>query len=256
MTLGDLIDCLGTDQPVYGLRYGMGDPGTDRHLSLPRMEELASHYIDEMQGLQPEGPYFLMGHSIGGVIAYEMARQLVAKGIQVGLLAMFDSHLTMPARSHESPFQVLIRMKHMGVLEILKWFSYEPRIKLRRVKQYIQLTIPGTVRYSPYSHNVLPSIALLRIYQPKPLTHKAVLFQAVEPTPCIGKHAAKDWLKYHPIQYVPDQVPEEGWKKYIQGRLDIENIYNSDHNSIVLKPHSAILAAKLRLEMDAVLGNP
>src|SRR5262249_22243878 len=51
------------------------------------------HYVKEIQTLQPQGPYFLGGLSFGGVIAFEMAQQLYAKGQTVALLALFDTEL-------------------------------------------------------------------------------------------------------------------------------------------------------------------
>jgi thioesterase domain-containing protein/acyl carrier protein len=62
---------------------------------------MAADYIARLRGLQPVGPYRLGGHSFGGVIAYEMARQLTAEGEEVELLALFDSALARPGDSDE-----------------------------------------------------------------------------------------------------------------------------------------------------------
>ena len=51
---------------------------------------MASHYIAEMKGIQPEGPYRVAGYSFGGVVAYEMARQLEAGGETVAFLGLLD----------------------------------------------------------------------------------------------------------------------------------------------------------------------
>lgn len=48
-------------------------------------------YIREICEFQPEGPYYLGGSSLGGLIAYEIARQLTVAGQAVALLAMFDT---------------------------------------------------------------------------------------------------------------------------------------------------------------------
>jgi thioesterase domain-containing protein len=52
---------------------------------------MAATYIDEMLGMQPAGPFFLLGYSLGGLIAYEVARQLRAHGHEIGLLGMIDT---------------------------------------------------------------------------------------------------------------------------------------------------------------------
>ncbi len=84
-----LVKYLGTEQPLYGLAI----PTVDHSSAfLHRVEDLAAHYIKEMQILQPEGPYFLVGMSFGGVVAFEMAQQLVAQGQKVSLLALLDTY--------------------------------------------------------------------------------------------------------------------------------------------------------------------
>src|SRR5437773_3104337 len=45
-----------------------------------------------MTRLQPEGPYYVCGASFGGLLAYETAQQLKARGQEVALLALFDTY--------------------------------------------------------------------------------------------------------------------------------------------------------------------
>lgn len=83
---GPLADRLrGFD--VYGIQAWGLHPRHFPHLSV---EEMASHYIAEMKGIQPEGPYRVAGYSFGGVVAYEMARQLEAGGETVAFLGLLD----------------------------------------------------------------------------------------------------------------------------------------------------------------------
>ena len=53
---------------------------------------MAAHYIKEMREVQAAGPYLLGGHSLGGVIAFEMACQLREQGEQIDLLALLDAY--------------------------------------------------------------------------------------------------------------------------------------------------------------------
>lgn len=76
-------------QPLYGLQ-SIGLNGQQPHR---RVEDMAAHYIQEMQTIQPSGPYYLGGYSFGGYVAFEMARQLQAQGEKVALLALFDAEL-------------------------------------------------------------------------------------------------------------------------------------------------------------------
>lgn len=80
---------MDADQPVYGLQ-AKGLNGIDAPLDV--MEEIAANYIAEIIAKNPDGPYALAGYSLGGIIAYEMAKQLMAAGKEVKMLAMFDTY--------------------------------------------------------------------------------------------------------------------------------------------------------------------
>ncbi len=77
------------DQPVYGLQ-AKGLNGVDEPLN--RMEDIAAHYISAIRAQNPDGPYALAGFSFGGIIAWEMARQMEALNLEVKMLAMFDTY--------------------------------------------------------------------------------------------------------------------------------------------------------------------
>src|SRR6185295_16996263 len=79
---------LGTDQPFYALQ----SRGLSGEQPQKTIEDMAAHYLIEIRQLQPEGPYFIGGRSLGGMIAYEMACQLHAGGEEVALLALLDSY--------------------------------------------------------------------------------------------------------------------------------------------------------------------
>ena len=89
LELWAVLRALETPRPVYGLQArGLGGE-KEPHL---RIDEMASEYILHMRRVQPAGPYAVGGYSIGGVIAFEVAQQLVREGEQVELLCLIDSH--------------------------------------------------------------------------------------------------------------------------------------------------------------------
>jgi acyl carrier protein len=85
----DLVRYLGPDQPVYGVQPTR--QGGKRPL-LTRIEDMAALYVEEIQALQPQGPYYLGGYCMAGTIALEMAQQLHSRGQKVALLALFDCY--------------------------------------------------------------------------------------------------------------------------------------------------------------------
>jgi amino acid adenylation domain-containing protein len=84
-----LANNMDADQPVYGMQ-AKGLNGVDEPLN--RMEDIAAHYISAIRAQNPDGPFALAGFSFGGIIAWEMARQLEALNLEVRMLAMFDTY--------------------------------------------------------------------------------------------------------------------------------------------------------------------
>jgi amino acid adenylation domain-containing protein len=84
----DLAQHLDADQPVYALTAsGLAD-GETPHAS---MAELATVYLDAIRQVQPSGPYYLAGWSLGGMIAYDIAQRLLTAGKAVHFVGMIDT---------------------------------------------------------------------------------------------------------------------------------------------------------------------
>ena len=60
------------------------------------IEEMASAYLVELRRVQPEGPYLLAGYSMGGIVAFDMARQLRQQGEEIAALIPIDSLAPLP----------------------------------------------------------------------------------------------------------------------------------------------------------------
>lgn len=86
--------------PVYGLEPRGLDSQSEPD---PTIAAMADHYVEEIRRVQPAGPYYLAGYSLGGTVAYEMAQRLKSAGQQVALLAMIDA----PTGGHSRPIRLL-----------------------------------------------------------------------------------------------------------------------------------------------------
>ncbi|WP_084161293.1 non-ribosomal peptide synthetase [Nocardia sp. BMG51109] len=83
-----LLAQLPADRPVYGLQAPHVSGGDDDN----SIVDAAKQYVAHMRSVQPHGPYHLLGWSLGGLIAQEIAVQLQHAGERVALLAMMDSY--------------------------------------------------------------------------------------------------------------------------------------------------------------------
>jgi thioesterase domain-containing protein/acyl carrier protein len=76
------------DRPIYGLQARGVDGMAPFATSIPAMVD---DYLDQILAIQPEGPYFLLGWSFGGVVAHAMAVELARRGHDVPLLGLIAS---------------------------------------------------------------------------------------------------------------------------------------------------------------------
>lgn len=92
-----LVRHLPTEIPLYGIQARGLDGASEPHDTL---EQMAADYITEIRAAQPDGPYLLVGHSLGGVIAFEIARQLFRENERVAFLGLFDSVAPLSSGEH------------------------------------------------------------------------------------------------------------------------------------------------------------
>ncbi|MDX6694476.1 MAG: hypothetical protein QOF02_2079, partial [Blastocatellia bacterium] len=104
LSYASLVNHLGRERGYYGLQArGLMEGQTP----LSRIDEMVAEYLAALRAVQPEGPYLLGGWSMGGVVAFEMARQLTAQREQVELLALIDSKLPLGERVVEDTASLL-----------------------------------------------------------------------------------------------------------------------------------------------------
>lgn len=235
----DLSHYLGDNQPIYGLHYGMGD-NTGNPISYPKIEDLASHYIQEMRSLQPDGPYFLMGYSLGGTIAFEMAQQLTAQNQKVALLIMFDTYLIKDRIVFYPKPQKLINR----LIDKL-WIMVDSIYRLGFVEYVNQKKIIIKIRYQALISKYFPNINIpetvyeyipnLQEYRPKPYWGQVLFFRAT-----------KSYLGFDV------DFPEEHWEQLLKGKVEIIHV-SANHISIIEKTYAKMLAKKITQSIDHFL---
>jgi acetoacetyl-CoA synthetase len=141
-----------SDHPIYGMQ-AKGSDGLDEPLE--RIEDMAEYHLHAIKGLQPQGPYALMGYSLGGLVALEMAQRLSANGEKVALLAMIDAyphmrHLSvgqrvrLAARQAKRGLHILRNLNESAPYQPPAGVSLTPAMQRVRASAYVGLT-----RYQP-----------------------------------------------------------------------------------------------------------
>jgi thioesterase domain-containing protein len=84
----NLAMLLQTPMPVYAIQARGVDASSEPDDDIG---ELVDHYLQQMKTLASTGPYFLLGHSFGGMVVYEVAQRLIETGSQVACLILLDT---------------------------------------------------------------------------------------------------------------------------------------------------------------------
>jgi amino acid adenylation domain-containing protein len=224
--------CFDSDQPVYGIQARGLDGKEEVALSV---EEMAADYIRAIRSLQPHGPYRIGGFSAGGVVAFEMARQLRLAGEETALLALLDTQIGTPdvIGAASNNFSRLERWRRTLLLNLRGMRRTDWRVfaglKIRnwRMAFHIWAYGKGFGRLNTWEAFMLA----LRRYQPKPYDGSAVLFRAE-------------------IELVEYPDPSFGWRPYIQGDLRIIDA-KGDHDNFLSDEFIRTLGTELNCLLEA-----
>jgi thioesterase domain-containing protein len=116
--LADLVGKIESRHPIYGMQ-SRGIDGIDEPIA--SMDQRAQFHLDAIKQLQPHGPYFLIGYSLGGLATLEIAQRMSAQGEKIALLALVDTY---PDKNHLSVVQsalLTVRQAKRRAGTMIKW---------------------------------------------------------------------------------------------------------------------------------------
>lgn len=197
---GSVIDFY---QPVKHLQtahpiYGMQARGIDgREEPLESIEGMAEFHLSAIRELEPRGPYALIGYSLGGLVALEMAQRLRADGEKVSLLAMIDAYPHITFLSLEQRLRLSVRQARRGLRALGNLggsSSYQPpagafltpAMERVRASAYAALT-----RYRPkfYAGNIkFVRAEIISVFPANAVAVWAPLAENIEVTTVPGDH--------------------------------------------------------------------
>jgi thioesterase domain-containing protein len=219
-SFGPLARGLTEPRTVYGLQGHGLEAGRQPH---NRIEDMAAAYLAEIQEVQPSGPYLLAGWSMGGLIALEAARRLIATGEEVPFVAMFDTGFSaedVPAKDMDenSVMRCLAPRLKIPVAELKK-------LPLGRQWEWIasQANLiggEGAAEICRLAEVCRAHLAALAAYSPECYPGPAVLFQAL-----------------------PGDGLDSRWESLCP-RLRVERV-PGNHYTMLRHPHVEVLAERL-----------
>lgn len=235
----DLARAMNTPLDIVGLQHPRLS-GED--VAYATLEEMAEDYARRIRVAQPEGPLHIAGWSMGGVIAFEVARQLAAESADLRFVGIFDGLApgTHAAPAEDLPFLLSVLAQDLGILrhtldlEALARGSLDEglRVILRAAKD--QEALPWNARLEDLQRLFelfRQNLDLLQAYRPGPYAGAAHVYRATDPLP---EHAG-----------APADLGWSGWAKVAN-----EQAIEASHFTLVRGANAAKLAHHLDTALE------
>jgi acyl transferase domain-containing protein len=236
-----LAQLLGEDQPVFGVL----PRGLDGNEALQtQVGEIAEHCVEVIRAAQPQGAFRLVGHSFGGIVAFEVAQQLIAQGAEVSLLGLFDTIEPQYWKSVWKSLGFRARVELICSEFLDSWREGDTWRPLRSRVRSKLARIPF-IKSSPALPHVADNLpkSLSQVnrqaaenYQPRPYPGAIHLFRATSRDAWEGDD-----------EYL-------GWGQYVRAGIEVHHVA-STHANILGERTATILAAKLNACLDCDGGS-
>ncbi len=245
-----LVNHLESDQPVYAFQARGLDGNIIKDATL---EDMAAAYVAELRSFQPEGPYFLGGFCLGGLLALEAAEQLTAAGQKVALVIMVQSihPEAMDFKPQTPKFKRLwYQLKKRASLE---WENLSYGRKGYVLDRLLHLWDVVRVRVSIAYQNMTgknlsmsPELSKLYFFEALGVEHKKAMDQ-YRPAPYDG-----DVLVFRASKQLAGLIADEhlGWDRTFRGKLEICEVPGHQQN-LMLEPNVSRLAKELSSRLKA-----
>jgi thioesterase domain-containing protein len=218
---------LRTDRAIYAVDYRC----SDKMKSCLSVVDIAASHLTEIFKVQPHGPYYLVGFSLGALAAYEMATLLVSRGERVALLALIDIYN--PALYHASTTDAVEFRKRYRADRLRKYLGNLMRGNFYRLaadgskllKEKIKVVTSGI-----FAKQFAQSLEMIvNAYSPKEFQGRLVLLRVEKPVDG-GAEFEHD--------------PTLGWNNCVKGGVDVKYVTGT-HGTVMDMPHVIDLATKL-----------
>lgn len=259
---------LDPGRPVLGLEPLRHADGTYVHT---RIDEMAAHFAGIIRQAQPEGPYLLAGLCAGGVIAFEVARQLQDVGEHVAFVGIIDA-ADVEARklrlrnARLRLARVRAQFTRLGAAQILpdlarrawnmaRWEigSRVDQLRDRRMVRNLRVGSDSEVASISPSASPRPAMSFLKIYEVAHIEHRP---KGVFAGGMVALFKASDMTD------LPDDLPYRmtyrdyalGWGKRVREEIVIIDVPGG-HGSALQEPHVQTLAPLFQEALDEALAD-
>ncbi|SMC07931.1 Thioesterase domain-containing protein [Sulfobacillus thermosulfidooxidans DSM 9293] len=217
--------------PVYGFQAtGL------KSLSSETIESIAEKYVQELKTIFPRGPYIVLGWSLGGIIAYEMTKQLECMGEREVFLVILDTPPSAPSEPESEP-------RLIQLLDSFDWHGIDRDALLRMNEDEAFIHALEEAK----SQNIVPQSLGLELFK-----HMADI--VVNLDRALSRHRTSGKIKSNINLYVSSEpmpppyngtlVDPAAWNDRTEGKVNVMKL-PGNHLTLVTYPNVIILGEML-----------
>ena len=219
----EFVNSYKADNPLYGIIY------TEDHENFPykSVQEYVKFIVGHIKKLHPEGPYNLLGYSLGARTVFEAAVQLQQTGEKVNMVAAISHFPSYPSK------RLFLSRRILDEIRVFQ--KIKPSLKFK----YLYLRLPHFIKLVMQGKQNLPEIVLevetqnriFEIHDSYETNQKygGELLLIYEPNP------DGDESEFKKVQVYRNSIFRELWSKYIDGNI-VEKIVETRHVDFFKQP--------------------
>jgi len=245
---------LGQHLPGDFALYGL--PGIPADQPQPQtLECLARYQIEQMRSVQPQGPYRLAGWSFGGVVAFEMANQLLGVDEEVEFLGLIDTYVPRLADQGKARWEGPRALERQLLLNCSTFWRTQDSAGADKLARLQQLeagqadfaTLVASCREHKLLYGLWASMsdAQLLHYFTRELAHGHALAHYRSSPLSVPVHLLR-------AEQGSDSQSTLGWRETLPSQALILLGVPGDHRSMMQAPHVAALGQALGQLLDTV----
>lgn len=213
-----------------------------------RVEDIAADLVAQIRRVWPPGPYCLCGYSLGGVVAFEVARQMEAQGLEVEKLLLLDTYCRGSLVPKRSLGELIAALRHrlatMDRRARVGWLARLAAAKLsirfsitteqiKTLRRFFKTTRPPAIpadRAAAVTRVEAAALRAARQYRPGPYAGRVTIFQ----------------VEFWDYAYLfKKRDPFSGWGSVARGDLQVITIPGV-HELVLKEPNVSAVAEKIR----------
>ena len=271
--IASLVRYLDANQPIYAFQ-AKGIQVDQQPLIY--VQEMANLYLQTLRQVQPHGPYWLGGYSMGGMVAFEMAQQLRAQGEQVEKLVIIDT----PAQSPRFRYLWNLTTWWASLVNMNQDERNEAFLSLRnyffRMRYFIRLSLTDKVAYifdrgSAVGAKIARALSQAIRIDESNNDSDIVQFEEddfdrnrIQGLFAVNETAFRLYIPkkypgemilflssegYQDVDKDYSHIPNLGWNSVIEGSIE-SHIIPGNHNEIIREPKVRVLGEQIRQVLE------